>query len=296
MYFFKITEDQPLEHAMVSRALEQSQVKVEGFNFDSRKHLVEYDDVINRQREILYSMRRRVLMAESDKDELENLVKTMYEEELRELLNMYLYIENQSPDYEKIVDEFHLLIPSDKKTLLDKLPNLDKDKAEDYLIAKIDKFYKKKELEFGGELWVRVIQAIYLSTIDKYWTEHLTAIDDLREGINLRGYAQLDPLTEYKNEAFSMFEKLLSDIDFETARRLFHVVRQEEEAPQLREAPKRTMQFKSASAINPYATPEENTPQTTVTQSPTVKGKKIGRNDPCHCGSGKKYKRCHYPN
>lgn len=289
MNFFKIPEDQPLEHAMVSKALEQSQIKVEGFNFDSRKHLVEYDDVINRQREILYTLRRRILMAHSDPKEVELVVKKMYEEEVRSTLNMYLYQDDSAPEYEKIVDEFVSIVPVDRQKLLKKLPDLDKPEVEEYLLKEIDNQYKLKQKEFGEELWISVIQNIYLSTIDKYWTEHLTAIDDLREGINLRGYAQLDPLTEYKNEAFSMFEKLLSDIDFETTRRLFHVEGRVEEVQELQSEKPKVMQFKSASALNPFAPVEEEKQPFPTTSSPN---KKIGRNDPCPCGSGLKWKKC----
>ncbi|OGK17232.1 preprotein translocase subunit SecA [Candidatus Roizmanbacteria bacterium RIFCSPHIGHO2_01_FULL_39_12b] len=296
MDFFKIPEDQPLEHAMVSKALEQSQVKVEGFNFDTRKHLVEYDDVINKQREILYSLRRRILMAEENEKEVEETISNMYGEEVKNILNMFLYIEDASPEYRKIVEEFCSIVPLDPNKILKDIEGIDKPKVEEYLLKTIDEFYKSKEKEFGKELWVAVIQSIYLSTIDKYWTEHLTAIDDLREGINLRGYAQLDPLTEYKNEAFSMFEKLLSGIDFETARRLFHVQRVEE-AP-AEETKQKKIQFKSASATDPFSSPEKTSPPARTT-SPQ---KKLGRNDPCWCGrvdeNGKpvKYKKCHYPN
>ena len=305
MDFFKIPEDQPLEHAMVSKALEQSQVKVEGFNFDTRKHLVEYDDVINRQREILYGLRRRILMGTDEPKEVEETVKKMYEEEIRDILNIYLYQEDAEIEYGKIVEEFCLIVPVKQENVIKKITGIDKPEVEKYLLGEIDSFYKSKEKEFGAELWIAVIQSIYLSTIDKFWTEHLTAIDDLREGINLRGYAQLDPLTEYKNEAFSMFEKLLSDIDFETARRLFHVQRAVEDEPQKIEdssissvqgKKQKNMQFKSASAVNPYSKQEEKPISSPTPTNQPIPTKKPGRNDPCWCGSGKKYKRCHYPN
>ncbi len=294
MDFFKIPEDQPLEHAMVSRALEQSQVKVEGFNFDTRKHLVEYDDVINRQREILYSLRRKILLSTKDSSDIKDTVLKMFEEQMMSILNIYLYQEDSEVEYEKIVEEFCLIVPIDPNKILKEIKSLDKPQIQEYLVEKIKEYFDAKKHEFGSELWIAVIQSIYLSTIDKFWTEHLTAIDDLREGINLRGYAQLDPLTEYKNEAFSMFEKLLSDIDFETTRRLFHVQRAPEEGIESQTQVKKpkNLQLKSASSVNPYSQTEEK-PQQNQISRPV---KKPGRNDPCWCGSEKKYKKCHYPN
>ena len=191
----------------------------------------------------------------------------------------------------------------------------------EYLIEKVEKEFKTKEKAFGEKLWMDVVRAIFLSTIDKYWTEHLTGIEDLREGINLRGYAQLDPLVEYKNEAYSMFERLNADINFEATRRLFKIELQTSHSPSVQNEPKQPMVFKSASSVDPFSQAQQQTlSQTGMNQPQPVKQipandqptnnqqtgfriippgqthKKIGRNDPCPCGSGKKWKKCHYPN
>ncbi len=185
----------------------------------------------------------------------------------------------------------------------------------DYLISELTKEYEGREKKAGKDVWNLIVQNIFLTTIDQFWTEHLTSIEDLREGINLRGYAQMDPLVEYKNEAFRMFEKLIGDIDSEAAQRVFRVdLDSIQVVHQHREEP---MEFKAASAVNPLevspaledltTSPEPveeevaSVPISDVNSGftitpPGVPKKKIGRNDPCWCGSGKKYKKCHYPN
>ena len=152
-----------------------------------------------------------------------------------------------------------------------------------------------------------MVRSLFLSTIDTYWTQHLTAIDDLRQGINLRGYAQMDPLVEYKNEAFKMFEKLLSDINFEAVRRTMRIQIEEKNPDHNHEHNDQPMQFQAAGRVNPFNAAAQEPKgsgaqqlKDSVTQRLSTSGtqgkKKIGRNDPCHCGSGKKYKKCHYPN
>lgn len=172
------------------------------------------------------------------------------------------------------------------------------EKLIDFLIDNVKQEFKIREKKLGKKLWIEVIKAIFLSTIDKYWMDHLTAIEDLREGINLRGYAQIDPLVAYKNEAYSMFEKLIGDINFEVSRRLLKV---EVQGPVVEQKKQELPAvYKSASAVDPftqkpsYAKASEGKEK--LAQPVVSSHKKIGRNDPCWCGSGKKYKRCHYPN
>jgi len=314
MTFFNIPEDQPLTHPMVSKTLEQAQIKVEGFNFDIRKHLVDFDDVLNKQREIIYGLRKRVLFnGKPDKyPKFKEMIFEVFKEEIRTLINMYAYEETQ-PDWEKLAAEFTLIAPVDKKRLLSNLKTKDKNNLQEFLEKQFTVYYEKKEKEFGYGLWLEVLKGIFLTTIDKYWMEHLTAIEDLREGINLRGYAQLDPLVEYKNEAFSMFEKLLADINYELSRRVLKVEISKEQPTIQKEIDESAMRFQSASAVNPFRQPQQSNqvsptlsylppsqgPQNAVgfrVIPPGTKRKKLGRNDPCWCGSGKKYKKCHYPN
>lgn len=321
MTFFNFPEDQPLTHPMVSKALEQAQIKVEGFNFDIRKHLVEFDDVLNKQREIIYGLRKKVLLngVFAKYNQLKELVISVFKEEIVNLINFYLSEERET-DKERIIKELLTIASFDKEKLTINLKKMDKENFQEYLEKEILNFYKKKEEEVGKPLWLEVIKGIYLSTIDRYWIDHLTAIEDLREGINLRGYAQLDPLIEYKNEAFSMFERLLSGINYELSRRLLRVEVSQEEPIIQKEINERVMRFQSASGVNPFnQQPETKSLSSTSSYIPTsqenlsrqssetlemgfriippgVKKRKIGRNDPCWCGSGKKYKKCHYPN
>lgn len=319
MNFFKIPEDQPLEHTMVSRALEQAQVKVEGFNFDIRKHLVDYDDVLNKQREIVYRLRKKILVSAEDNEKKvfsEAVIETV-NEEIAGLVNVF-YLSETEPQYAKLAEEAVLIVPEDRIKLEKALQTKNQQEAEEYLNDLVEKLYKKKEKEMGPELWMQAIKSIYISTIDKYWTEHLTTIEDLREGINLRGYAQLDPLIEYKNEAFSMFEKLLSDINYEITRRIFklEMIEGTEKHIHVHAVDESQMRYQSASQIDPYAQTAEIVSESVSSQtkgaqnntqesSQEIAGFKLippgshtakpGRNDPCWCGSGKKYKKCHYP-
>ncbi|OGK52940.1 preprotein translocase subunit SecA [Candidatus Roizmanbacteria bacterium RIFCSPLOWO2_01_FULL_44_13] len=309
MTFLKFPEDQPLTHSMVSRAIEQAQVKVEGFNFDIRKHLVEFDDVLNKQREIIYTLRRKIV-ASGDKDikGLYENVEEVYQEEISSLLNIIFTTPETltDDDKEKLKQELKLIIEYEEKTFDKNLADKNQEGLMNFCMEKVSDEFKTREKKFGAGLWGQIVKSIFLGAIDKHWMDHLTAIEDLREGINLRGYAQLDPLVEYKNSAYSMFENLMNQINYEVTRRLFKVEIQV--APV--EEKKEEAVYKSASRTDPFQQKpasakatvgeEEKPAAPPVTQSPA---KKPGRNDPCWCGkidpkTGKpvKYKKCHYPN
>ncbi|NMC36265.1 preprotein translocase subunit SecA [Candidatus Beckwithbacteria bacterium] len=323
MTMFKLPEDVPLEHGMVSRAIEQAQTKVEGFHFDSRKHVVEYDDVMNKQREIIYKRRQQILeMAASiekessvlEKDEvqtnlsLQKRITDNINADITNLVAMYAPEGFEDIEYEQMVREFSQIVPFDldsQKRIQQELEKLkNKDKVTEKLTEIFESAYKGREQELGSELMRQIETFISLRTIDKLWMEHLTAIDDLREGIGLRGYGQRDPLVEYKNEAFGMFERLLANIDFEIGRQVLRVgvarpqtmptqvVTQHPEA----ETPGQdTTSSPAQSEVN--SSPVQNPPIASQSgRTGTIKKvKKMGRNDPCWCGSGKKWKKCHYP-
>ena len=283
MSFFKLPEDVPLEHPMVSRAIEQAQVKVEGFHFDTRKHLVEYDDVLNKQREIIYNLRRQAVKGE----DLRNLITEKIIDQVNNLVNIYAGEGITTEEKEKILQEFISIIPFDpnsQKQIADQISSRNNTTQITELLQKIvNDAYTQREKQLTPELLRQVEKWVCLSVIDNLWMDHLDAVDDLREGIGLRGYGQLDPLVEYKNEAYSMFESLVAGVDSEIAHRIFKV--QVQLAPDQIQAiqNQQTVIQKSAKIA------QEKQKKTSSNSS------KLSRNDPCWCGSGKKWKKCHYP-
>lgn len=290
MDVFKLPEDVPLEHGMVSRVIEQAQTKVEGFHFDSRKHLVEYDDVLNKQREIVYRRRRKILEGESQKEAIVEKVGA-------EICNVVLIYSDErgSIEREKIVAEFISMIPFDEASQGQLLKQLEQfhtaGEMTEFLTKLTGDMYEAREKQVSAEIMRKIERWVSLQVMDNLWMDHLDAIDDLREGIGLRGYGQRDPLVEYKNEAFNMFERLIATIDSEIVHRIFKV--QVQLAPQ-------AQAMSAAPAVTPSAPAillSSNLPV-----SPSSSPKKLGRNDPCWCGKtdagGKpvKWKRCHYPN
>lgn len=289
MNFLNFPEDKPLSHPMVSKAIEQAQVKVEGFNFDIRKHLVDYDDVLNKQREIIYSLRRKILL---EKDNFYETVFQIFKEEIINVFNQY----DLNVDDEVLKKENLKMLRQELSMIVDITEKELTANSIELIENKIKKEFKKREEKYGKEVWKQVVKTVILSVIDKFWMDHLTAIENLREGINLRGYAQLDPLVEYKNEAFSMFEKLIADINNDITRRLFKI----EIVDQLTNIQKdqSSMIFQSASSIDPFYQSQKsnNDIKKQTNQKAINPHKKLGRNDPCWCGSEKKYKKCHWPN
>ncbi len=291
MTIFKLPEDVPLEHPMVSKAIEQAQVKVEGFHFDTRKHLVEYDDVLNKQREIIYGLRKKIVLGENIRD----LVMEKLEQEVDKIVNLYLADGFSQEEKEKIIEEFISIIPFDlnsRKALLGELHKLSSIENISTFLKKIVKdTYLQKEKQVGEEIMRQIEKWVILSIVDNLWMTHLDAIDDLREGIGLRGYGQLDPLVEYKNEAYLMFERLIANIDYELTHRIFKV--QVQISPDQIQA----LQQQQQTTIQQSARQQRQKQQA----APLNKKKKIGRNDPCWCGATKsdgtpkKFKHCHYP-
>ncbi len=291
MTMLKMPENMPLEHGMVSRAIEQAQSKVEGFNFDARKHLVEYDDVLNKQREIIYKMRRKVLEKAKDGEDSgqkEEILKKI-DLEIQNLVAVHSVESSEEIDREKILQELASIIPFDEnsqKQILVQLQQLhSQEEIADLLIKLTRDIYEAREKQLTPQIMREVEKWVGLSVIDNLWMDHLTAIDDLREGIGLRGYGQRDPLVEYKAEAYAMFERLISTIDYEITHRIFKV---QVQAPPPPPKPAKIVE-QAAGEQNPVAKTNNSKPQ--VNNS----GKKLGRNDPCWCGSGKKWKKCHYP-
>lgn len=287
MTIFKLPEDVPLEHSMVSKAIEQAQVKVEGFHFDTRKHLVEYDDVLNKQREIIYKQRRRIL---EGLDIKEMLIEKL-EQRVGIIVGMHMG-EKGLAEFDKIATEFVAMVPFDpssQKQLETQISQMHSSEEVISLLHKIVRdVYAQREKQLTVPVMRQVEKWVALQVVDNLWMDHLDAIDDLREGIGLRGYGQRDPLVEYKNEAYDMFEKLVAEIDYEMTQRIFKV--------QVQLAPDQMagLAQREQSAIQKEA--QESRKKVAKVNDPSVKEKKkLGRNDPCWCGSGKKWKKCHYP-
>ncbi len=300
---FNFPEDQPLTHALVTRVITQAQVKVEGFNFESRKYTVEYDDVLNKQREIIYGMRRELLEGmDHEAFILERLDTT-----IDSSVEMQYVI--QPEDFNKaILSDFVEMIPLDAHSqghILEQLEQRhEKEEKKEFLKTLSHDIFKQREKELGKEISNQLIKAVSLQIIDNLWMNHLTAMEDLRIGIRLQAFSQKDPLVEYKNEAFKLFEKLVNGVDDGIVTRIFKVqIVTEQPAINLEAAS--TNQSAEEIGEDNVKKQKENRKKKKVTstssQSPTTDDqsqttKKLGRNDPCWCGSGKKWKKCHYPN
>ena len=299
MTIFKMPEDVPLEHAMVSRAIEQAQTKVEGFNFDARKHMVEYDDVMNKQREIIYKRRRRILEIDQKSEELKNKIVVSLEKEGELIINASLTVSGEI-DPQKLVLELATIIPFDLHSQQRLINQLDKqtnfDNASQFIKSLINKTYQAREKQLTAPIMRQIERFVSLGVIDKLWMDHLDDIDNLREGIGLRGYGQKDPLVEYKKEAFDMFEKLINNIDSEINRRIFRV-QPMNQPPTI--IPKIQTNIDESDGMGLRASGLINQKTAVVKQQNPKTGKKIGRNDPCWCGTKKpngtpiKYKHCH---
>jgi len=293
MNAFKLPDDVPLEHSMVSKAIEQAQVKVEGFHFDSRKHLVEYDDVLNKQREIVYGLRKKILEGRD--------LKSMILEKILNNVSQIVAIHAANGITEKeqgsIVAEFTSIIPFDpdsQKGLAQKLGEFkDASQITAFLTKLAQDIYAQREKQLTPEIFRQVEKWVSLQVVDNLWMDHLDSIDTLREGIGLRGYGQRDPLVEYKNEAFDMFERLVEAINTQIAQRIFKV--QVQLAPDQMQALKQQRQTTIQKSAQEQMA-KQKTNKSSSADSPDNSRKKLGRNDPCPCGSGKKWKRCHYPN
>jgi preprotein translocase subunit SecA len=285
-----IEEDQPIEHGLVTKAIESAQKKVEAHNFEIRKHLLEYDNVMNKQREVIYSQRREVLAS----DDLKDSVLEMIEDQSEELIDFYT-------DEKEPSEEWDLKALSDavyqQYSFKWAVPSLDqngikRDQLKEMVTQSAKEIYQKKEEEFGAPMLRYLEKVIMLQSIDHHWKDHLLAIDQMREGIGLRGYGQKDPLIEYQKEAYQMFLEMLDRIKKDTVEKLFAIqIAKERDVTEMKMEKKQTFVMSRGEAAPGGGGKTEDGKGVTVRRD----GKKVGRNDPCPCGSGKKYKRCCLP-
>ncbi len=293
MVRLKMPEGEAIEHPMVSRALETAQRRVEQHNFDIRKQLLEYDDVANEQRKVLYGLRNEVV----DAEEVSDLIAEMRAGVLTDVFRRYVPADSVIEQWDlsgleqELAAEFALPLPI--RSWLEAEPELSDEAILERILAAADEAYAQKKALVEPSAWAHFERGLLLQSIDQHWREHLAALDHLRQGIHLRGYAQKNPKQEYKREAFELFETMLEAIRRDVTRVLMTVRIQApeavEEVASAEPAPKNVR----------YEHPEvhvvaEEEPAAESKAQPTVHaGPRIGRNDPCPCGSGKKYKHCH---
>ncbi len=279
-------EDQPIEHRLVTRAIENAQRRVEAQHFEIRKHLLEYDDVMNKQREVIYSQRREVLAS----DNLKETVMEMLEEQVENIVDIYADEKIHHEDWDlkglqdAIYQQFSFRWPLPPQSHDD----LNRERLKEALLQNAKEVYQKKEETFGEDMLRYLERVIMLQSIDHHWKDHLLGIDQLKEGIGLRGYGQKDPKIEYQREAYQMFLEMLDRIKKDTLQKLFAIQIAREEVKEIQTPRKQTF-IMSRGEIQPNRASEgeEGRPATVRRE-----GRKIGRNDPCPCGSGKKYKKC----
>ena len=254
-----VADDQPIEAGLISRTIESAQKKIEGLNFDTRKHVLEYDDVMNKQRTVVYKKRRDILQ----KSELSEEILALIEKELTDLVN-YQYAQDKI-DYKEIYAQANTIIPiqkDDYKELPDSIEMIN------HLSEVAEREYSAKKARVGEQTMGHMEKLVSLRSIDTLWQEHLDTMEHLRDSVRLRGYGQRDPLLEFKNEGFDLFQRLLDEVDKQVASSIFKV------------------------EVAPQVAPEVKAVTSTNNTTTTAEGNEPGRNEPCPCGSGKKYKKC----
>ena len=277
-------EGVPIEHGMVTRAIANAQKKVEAHNFEVRKQLLEYDDVMNKQREVIYQHRHAVLAGEHIQQDIHDMMKDV----VNAFVDTYCPVDQYQEEWdfnglgEALQGQFALDITQGKGSVADHFKDVGRDAIIEEIQTQVRRAYDHKEQELSSELMRYLEKMLLLQVIDHHWKDHLLGMDHLRDGIGLRGYGQKDPLIEYKREGFDMFSSMMERIKSDVLERMFRVqaVRGEQPPPPAPEPvpPPRMVLNRS----------DEPAPQTVQHQAD-----KVGRNDPCPCGSGKKFKKCH---
>ncbi len=271
-------EDMQLENKLLTKSIENAQKKVEGRNFGIRKHVLQYDDVMNLQREIIYGQRNKVLHGEDIRDSIMTMIEKVIDNTIPIYTEGYKYPEEW--DLNGLFNHLHPIFLPQGAVKIDKVDELTVASLKEILFDVAKKVYEIKEAEIGEERIREVERTILLRVVDNHWIDHIDAMDDLKQGIGLRAIGQQDPVMAYKMEGFDMFDEMITNIQEETVKAMFHVTIQTE-----------TERKAVAKIVNVSGTGDGST-----TKKPVKSDKKVGRNDPCPCGSGKKYKKCHGAN
>lgn len=276
-------EGQPIEHKMVTKAIENAQRKVEGHNFDIRKHLLEYDDVMNKQREVIYQQRRQVL----EGGDLRDYIMEMIEELLTNILDQYLSEDDHPQEWDisgfkdALYRQFGLNITLSPEEIM----GMSRREQEEEIADLIEKSYEAKEAEYGSSMMRQFERWIVLQVVDNLWKDHLLSMDHLKEGIGFRSYAQKDPLIEYKKEGFQMFMDMMERVKQDVVQYLCKIQLVKDSA---------SLEHRDRRSARHYEDRGQEDKEGSEGAVKTVRreGKKVGRNEPCPCGSGKKYKKC----
>jgi preprotein translocase subunit SecA len=276
----KVPENEAIEHGMISKAIEGAQKKVEAHNFEIRKHLIDYDDVMNRQREVIYRQRKEVLAGETIRETIEAILDEMVEDMVA------TFCPEKTPPAEwnwaslttDFVSQFNFVA-----NLPDPDKGLKQVEFEGVLKEQVAKRLAERTETFTPPVMEHLMKVLLLQTIDTKWKDHLLSIDHLKEGIGMRAYAQKNPKEEYKREAYALFMEMMGRIRQEVAQKLFRVqLAREEEVAEMEAAQRRER----------LALARQAGPQPAVKEPTKREADKVGRNEACSCGSGKKYKRC----
>ncbi len=271
-------EDDPIEHKLITRSIEQAQKKVEARNFDMRKHVLEYDDVMNQQREVIYGQRRQILTGDNLRENILNMIHEIIDAQMQDYANEKLYPEEWNLD--GLIEDAEKIYAPAGQLVKTELEAMSRDELAGHLKDIAEKGYQDRELMFGEANMRELEKVVMLKVVDGKWMEHLDHMDMLREGIGLRAFGQKNPLIEYKIEAYDMFQEMIGKIQEDIANLMYRVSIVTEQQQQLED------HLKNAKAVHGGDEAEE------TKQQPVVKKEDIGRNDPCPCGSGKKYKNC----
>jgi preprotein translocase subunit SecA len=291
-----VEDDMPIEAGVVSKAIENAQTKVEGHNFDMRKHVLQYDEVVNEQRNRIYDQRRRILNEPSMKVSIE----TMIDEEIAGLVNGFTAGEEEEWELESLAQALGGLFHLPEDFSAQQWASLKREEIEDQAVQMALDAYESKESSFGEETMRRFEKQILLWAVDNRWIRHLTDLDRLREGIGLQAFAQVDPLVAYKREAFNMYGELMNDIRGDVVKAVLTLQLQPKQiqGQQAQVQGQTQTQSNGDADMQPLSTTPIARNIRTNRDAPAVQtvrksGPDVGRNDPCWCGSGKKYKNCH---
>lgn len=266
-------DDEPLEHNLLSKSIESAQRRIEGRNFSIRKHVLQYDDVMNKQREVMYAERRRVLKGENLREHVLSMAENIIDTSINTYTEGIKYPEEW--DLKGLTDNISGFMPIKGMVTFERPEELTKESLKETLLDTATRLYESKEKEIVEEIIRELERVILLKIVDTKWMDHIDAMDQLKQGIGLRAMGNEDPVIAYQIEGFDMFEEMTKDIQENTVRALFHLERPEKVERE------RVARVTGAS----HGESEKKA-------KPIVKGQKIGRNDPCPCGSGKKYKKC----